>query len=112
MLKISFEEVKEMLEQLKYANIKEIREGIYSALNPWKEAREFAVMEEGKNLRIISKRDLLGVMVDHKNFQTFEVEFISDNNKFKIYIDDFVIGKDMGKVVDHDNREVLNILYK
>lgn len=111
MLKISFEEIKEMFEQLHYSEIEEVQAGIYKALNPWKEQREFIVLSEGEDLRILSKRNLIGTMFKYKDFQTFEVEFLSDDSTYKIYINDYVIGKDMGEFTPDKPKEVTDVFY-
>lgn len=109
---VTFEEVADMLQQLKYTDIKKVDDGIYSAKNPWGEEREFCTILEGNNERLISRRNLFQAMKEHKDIQTFEVEFTSDTNNNIIYIDDFVIGKDFSKVSPIKASSVGNYFYR
>lgn len=109
---VTFEEVVEMLQQLKYTDIKEVDAGIYSAKNPWGEEREFCTILEGKNERLISRRNLFQAMKKHEHIQTFEVEFTSDTNDSIIYIDDYVIEKDFSKLSPIKASSVKSCFYK
>ena len=100
---VTFQEVAEMLQQLKYTDIKEVDAGIYSAKNPWGEEREFCTILEGKNERLISRRNL---------FQAMKVEFTSDTNDSIIYIDDYVIEKDFSKLSPIKASSVKSCFYK
>lgn len=115
-IKVPFDDVKSMLEQLKYTNIKAVQSGIYTALNPYKEPREFIQIpdEVHKNdVMIISKRNLLNAMDSCKDFQTFECEFIADDESFKIYVRDYLISKSIeGFVPSTAQKEITDVSYK
>lgn len=111
MPKLSFKEVKDMFEQLDYKDIKEVENRIYSVVNPFGEPREFITIEEDNDIRLLSRRNLLEVMENKKDFQTFEAEFISDDESFKIIISDFTIGNNIQKHIKSDNYEVIDLEY-
>lgn len=109
---VTFEDVVDMFQQLKYTNIKEIDAGIYSAKNPWGEEREFCTIFEDNAERIISRRNLIEAMKQHKDIQTFEMEFTSDKDSHKVYIDDFVFGKDFRSILPIEASQTKDIFYK
>ena len=92
---VIFKDVKEMLETIKYTEVKETARGFYSAISPFGEVREFTTLETGNDVRLISRRDLIKEMKKQKDFQTFEVSFTSDDGIYQIVIDDYVIGHDV-----------------
>lgn len=112
--KVTEAEFKEMVKQMNYTGAKQITEKTFEAVNPFNEKREFLLIQKDDgNLLLMSRRNLFVDMNQHKNFQTFEMEYISDDGKHLIFINDYVAnGQDMLKFVpDKVKKEVTDVNY-
>lgn len=113
---LTFEEIKESLEQLKYTDIQEVGMigGEYTAKNYWGNKRNFTLMYEDGNLVLYADKPLVEIMGKHVDFQLFEVDFDFDDKDFKLTVSDYIFkGNSIEELIPKDiPKEVTNIEYK
>lgn len=89
---LEFEEIEDILKQLNYTEIKKSNGlNVYEAVNINGQNTIFQVIKEGNNYRIINN-EMLDSMLNKKDFQFLDVEFISDDGTYFIYVNDYSKG--------------------
>ena len=115
-LDITFEDVKEVLEQLNYTEIQEVGMvgGEYTAKNHWGDKRNFTLLYEEGNLVLHADRSLVKLMKNHADFQLFEADFDFDDKDLKLTVSDYLFkGNSIEEVVTDDiPMEKMDIDYK
>lgn len=113
MINLTLEDVKEMLEQLNYSEIKELEKdsGQYTALNNWGDSRTFTTIYEDGKIILYSDRSITKFMKNHEDFQLFELEF--DCEGFTTIVSDYLLkGNNIEDLVSKDiPKEKSDIVY-
>lgn len=112
MINLTLEDIKEMLEQLKYSDIKKVDDGIYSAKNFWGDTRSFTTIYEDGNIILYADRSITNLMKNKLDFQVFEIEFVSEG--FTTILSDYLLkGNNIEDLIPKPTpREKMDIGYK